>query len=183
MTGGTGEREHARELCLLGSDVFVAGRLDVPLGQTTLALEDTDDIGEIGSGLLGLLGGTGTSSDGSRRLAFPPRSTTGAPAIVELIPVPSISAWRTVISVASWSTSITVPLSLAATVATSVPVLSFPLPVITAGGVGIYVVVSAGRAVARRARASARSLSVCIAVALAGTVIARGFLVQVSMGA
>ena len=43
LSRSTGKGEHARELSLFGRDIFISWRLDVPLCQATLALEDGDE--------------------------------------------------------------------------------------------------------------------------------------------
>lgn len=89
----TGKWEHARQLGLLRCDAVVAWGLDVPLRETTLALQDRHDVGQVGGGFPLL------------------RLRTGAPATLLPLATPAAAACPPVVRVAS------VPVAASSTVA------------------------------------------------------------------
>ncbi|KAG9526923.1 hypothetical protein KCV07_g134, partial [Aureobasidium melanogenum] len=137
---------------LVGCDILVARRLDIPLSQATLALENGHDIGQVGSGLLGLSWRAGAALlvDGLLRGTIA-TSSTASSAVVEQIAatIGALSTTARIIATVSSSVRATVSSVPFATTSTSssVSVFSLTLSVVAARRVCISLIFVSARAV------------------------------------
>jgi hypothetical protein len=174
LTRGTGKREHARQLCLLSCDILVSRGLDIPLSKTALAIEDRDNVGQVGS-RLALLGrwrrAALTVSPGEGILVPVPAA---APAVIELVSVAAAPRKSIVVvapGVTPGRTTVTIPLPFAAPLspgiaAGSVPILPLTFAVAAARCVWVFVVATPRvSAVGRSGAAMPVAASVAAAVA------------------